>query len=376
MAMFTTQPSKAIYTLGALSFELARLPLFAVKYLSSHGRQHASWTFRQAIAVRVLFSALYHLATVQVHTPLPLTPGREKERFVRIKPAASEHYQGPLRSNKDVVPTEIGATWYPAPLTATGSDDKRNIKVLLHVHGGAFAIGDGRTASSGYAMKKLLKHATATHALCPQYRLSTLPVSPTSNPFPAALQDTLTTYLYLLHDLNIAPKDIILSGDSAGGNLCIALLRYLADHAALPHPSATLLWSPWIDPSDTSASYVYDNANFATDYLSPPFTYWGTSAYAGPAGTGVLSSPYISQKDRTFRTAVPIWVNVGSKEILFRDIVDWAGSMKEAGNAVVLDVEENVPHDILYMGNVLGFDDQVEGMARRAGVWLRERGGL
>jgi hypothetical protein len=76
---------------------------------------------------------------VQAKTPLPLTPDREKERFLVIKPAKDDVYKGPLRSNKDVVPAEIGATWFPAPLT-TGSD-KSNVKVVLHIHGGAFVTG-------------------------------------------------------------------------------------------------------------------------------------------------------------------------------------------------------------------------------------------
>jgi acetyl esterase/lipase len=367
MAMFATQPFKGLYALGAFGFEVVRFPIFLVQYLTSYGRQHHTWTLRQAISVRVLSSALYHVATVQVHTPLPLTPDGEKERFVIIKPAKADVYQGPLRGNEDVVPVDIGATWYPAPLTA--GSDRSNIKVILHIHGGAFVTGDGRTAASGYMTKKLLKHSSATHMLCPQYRLSTLPPSNTSNPFPAALQDTLTSYLYLLNELNISAKDIVLSGDSAGGNLAIALLRYIADYGSnldLPTPSAGLLWSPWINPADTSGSYVH------TDYLSPPFTSWGTGAYAGQAGEKALSSSYISQKNRTFKTEVPLWTNTGSGEVLYFDVVEWAEKFKEAGNDITLDIEEHVPHDILLVGNVLGFDKEADSMAKRAGEWLKE----
>ncbi|RMZ68349.1 alpha beta hydrolase fold-3 domain containing [Pyrenophora seminiperda CCB06] len=117
MTYLTRQPAKGAYALGALGFEFLRLPLYFIKYLLSSGRQDATWTLRQALAVRVLSSVLWHLATVQVATPLPLTPNEEKERFVVIKPAKEEVYKGPLRSNEDVVPEEIGATWYPAPLT-------------------------------------------------------------------------------------------------------------------------------------------------------------------------------------------------------------------------------------------------------------------
>ncbi|KAG9187585.1 hypothetical protein G6011_05456 [Alternaria panax] len=373
MVDLTQHPVKGVYALAALGFELVRFPLIIAKFLV-FGRQHPSWTLRQAITVHAVFSGLWHVATVQVKTPLPLSPDREKERFVVLKPAQDEAYQGPLRSNKDVVPVEIGATWYPAPLSSGSS--KSQVKVILHIHGGAFVTGDGRTAASGAMAKKFLKFTPATHVFCPQYRLSTLPVSETSNPFPAALQDSLTSYLYLLNDLEISPKNIIISGDSAGGNLCIALLRYISEYGSdtgLPAPSSALLWSPWINPADTSASYVHDNRNYATDYLSPPFTSWGTRAYAGEAGEQVLSQPYISLKNQTFKTEAPMWVNAGSGEILYFDIVEWAEKMKEAGNDVQLDIEEHVPHDVIISGDILGFEQEAVNMAKRAAAWLKEQ---
>jgi acetyl esterase/lipase len=370
-AMLTYQPFKGLYVLAALAFETARLPLFLAKYWRPSGRQHPEWTYRQAITMRVFHSALYYIASIQLATPLPLTAGVEKERFTTLRPADKEMYKGPLRSNQDVEPAEIGATWYPAPLTKTSN--KTNVRVILHIHGGAFITGDGRTQASGYFAKKLITHTSATHVLCPQYRLSTLPVSLTSNPFPAALQDTLTSYLYLINELGISPSAIILSGDSAGANLSISLLKYIAEHGAdldISNPSACLLWSPWIGP-DASASYVHDNDNYATDYLSPPFTYWGSTAYAGPAGLQTLSQPYISHKDRTFRTEVPLWVHTGGAEVLFYDDKEWVEKMQGAGNDVTLCVEKNAPHDVVLMGKILGFDKEATNGVKQAGEWVR-----
>lgn len=373
MVSITQQPFKGIYVLGAIFFELVRLPAFVVTYLLGSGRQNPAWTFRQAISVRIFSSMLWHIAKLRLATPLPLTPGAEKERFVVIKPATPDAYKGPLRSNKDVVPVEIGATWYPAPLT--GGSDKSRIKVILHTHGGAFVHGDGRAESTGFLAKMLLRNTPATHVFCPQYRLSSLPASPTSNPFPAALQDVLTSYVYLLNNLKIPAKNITVSGDSAGGNLTIALLRYIAEYGAeidLPAPAGALLWSPWVDPADTSCSYVHNNKNYKTDYLCPPFTAWGTSAYAGQAGEKTLSQPYITQKYQMFKSPVPIFVNVGGSEILYFDVVDWVNKMKEAGNDIVLDIDEHAPHDILALGAILGFKKEAEGMAKKASEWMKE----
>jgi acetyl esterase/lipase len=372
MAILTSQPFKGVYVLAALGFELACLPFFLAKHLVS--RQHPEWTFRQALLVRIFYSLVYHIANVQHGPALPLAPGKEKERWITIKPAKDNMYKGPLRSNADISPVEIGATWYPAPLTT--DSDKSNIRVILHIHGGAFVTGDGRTADSGPMTKKLLKHATATHIICPQYRNSTLPASKTSNPFPAGLQDSLTSYLYLMNDLQISPKDVILSGDSAGGNLVISLLRYLSEYGAeldIPNPAACLLWSPWIDPSDTSCSYVYDNANYHTDYLSPAFTKWGSAAYAGLPGLASLAQPYINHKMKMFKTEVPMWVNTGGAELLYFDDKEWAETMKDAGNDVTLDVEKHVPHDVLLVGDMLGFGREATNVAKHAGEWLRNK---
>jgi acetyl esterase/lipase len=374
MALTNSPLFNGVYILVALSYELARLPLFLVKFLTRHGRQHPEWSYRQSVMTHIMFSFVYHLAKIQARTPTPLTPGSEKERFVRIQPAGSDAYTGPLRVNSDIQPVEIGASWYPAPLSA--ASDKSSVRVILHIHGGAFVMGDGRTAATGYAAKQLLRHTPSTHVLAPQYRVSTLPVDRASNPFPAALQDALTAYLYLVQDLEVAPKNIVLSGDSAGGNLAIALLRYITEHGAalsIPNPGAALLWSPWIDPSDDSNS-LESNPNYATDYLSHPFTVWGVNAYRGQGGTKNLESPYAVHKMATFSTSVPLFVNTGSGEVLYFDDVEWAEKMLKAGNDVTLDVEKNVPHDILLVGNILGFDKEAQACAKRAGDWLRTKG--
>lgn len=373
MAIFASQPFKALYLLGAVGFELARLPLWLVKYLTSYGRQHPEWTFGQALGVRLLRSMVYHVASVQMKTPLPLTPGKESERFVVIEAADASSFQGPFAPTADIKPVAIGATWYPAPLTATS--DTSQATVILHLHGGAYVIGDGRTLASGYMASLMLKHTPATHVFAPQYRLSTLPANATSNPFPAALQDCLTSYLYLINELKISPKNIVLSGDSAGGNAAIALLRYIVEYGSdlgIPQPAAAWLWSPWVEVREAvSAAALTNNSNYGTDYLSAPFTQWGSYAYAGPEGLKILDSPYVSQRDKPFKVDVPMFVNTGSGEVLYNDDVTWTENMKKEGNNVTLDVEANVPHDILLMGKQMGFHKEAVACAKRAGDWLK-----
>ncbi|KAF2494879.1 alpha/beta-hydrolase [Lophium mytilinum] len=372
MTILSKQPFKGIYVLFAMGATLAQMPIWVLKYIFQSGRQHPTWTFRQAFGERFMLAFLHHSAVVQVDGKLTLNPGKEKDRFITIDPAKASYYIGPLTSNDDVKPATIGATWYPSPLSKKA--DLSTETIVLHMHGGAFVIGDGRAEASGHAAKLLLKHTSATHILKPQYRLSTLPASKTSNPFPAALQDTVTAYVYLVHDLQVPPTNIIISGDSAGGNLAIALTRYLAEYGAqlkLPNPAACWLFSPWISPMlSTSEATVVARPQFHIDYLPLSFINWGTAAYSGLKGYSVLSNPYIEALGTSFETRVPIWANSGEAELLYSDIKKFTDEMGAVeGNRVVLDIEEAAPHDVVLVGNINGFEVAGENTARRAGDW-------
>ncbi|KAF2638632.1 alpha/beta-hydrolase [Massarina eburnea CBS 473.64] len=382
MSLLTVQPFKGIYLLGATAFEFARLPLWIFKYLTPYGRQHSNWSFRQALGMRLFYSLLNHTALVQIKTPLPQTPGKEKDRWIimTLREEWKELFKGPMLGDGtgDVIPGDIGGTWYTqkGEKVLTAGDDVENVLIVLHIHGGAYVTGDGRTEASGYFASKVLKNTPATHILAPQYRLSTLPASKTSNPFPAALQDTLTSYLYLLNELKVPAKNIVLSGDSAGANSAIALLRYISeygDELSIPAPGAALLWSPWIDPSDGSSAVVTSNRNHGTDYLTPSFVTWGHLAYAGLNGPANLQSPYANAKVKAFGIETPIFVNAGTVELLYDDDKEWVEMMAGVdGNRVWFDEEAGIPHDVLLVANLLGFDDEADAVAKRAGEWLRD----
>lgn len=380
MALFTNlfayQPFKALFVLGSLVLNVSRLPLWLLKY--AFVRQHPSWTYRKALSLRLLRAFVYASARVRVNTPLPLTRGEEGDQFVVLtpRPGDASKYKGPmLAAASTVQPAPIGAIWYPAPLTAVTDETL----VILHIHGGAYVIGTGRADYSGFLATTLATTTPATHVLAPSYRLSTLPPSPTSNPFPAALQDALTAYLYLLHECHVPASRIILSGDSAGANCAIALLRYMAHFGPeldLPPPSAALLWSPWIDPTHAAAVEA-SNPHNASDYIPDAFLIWGVSALAGQtiasvsAGrTRLAGDAYVNAKLEPFRTETPLWVSVGDAEVLFFDGVEWAEGMRGKGNRVEVDVMKGACHDVLLVGNMLGVEAEAEEMGRRAGKWV------
>lgn len=82
------------------------------------------------------------------------------------------------------------------------------------------------------------------------------------NPYPAALEDALASYRWLLSK-GYYGEQIILAGDSAGGGLAMALCMYLRDHN-MPVPGGIIAMSPWTDLTASGESY---ETNYEKDPL-------------------------------------------------------------------------------------------------------------
>jgi acetyl esterase/lipase len=117
-------------------------------------------------------------------------------------------------------------------------------RVFMLLHGGGYNAGSPRTH------RKLAAHLSrATHmrVLTPDYRLAP------EHPFPAAVKDALSAYGWLLAQ-GIAPTDIVVGGDSAGGGLTLSMLLALRE-AGVTLPLAAVLMSPWVDLTLSATSY-------------------------------------------------------------------------------------------------------------------------
>lgn len=153
-------------------------------------------------------------------------------------------------------------------------------------------------SSSAYA-GKLLRSFSLDYRLC-------VPGRPRAGSYPAALLDALSGYLYLVRELGFSEENIIIAGDSAGGNLALALCRYLRDEREeiAKQPGSLLLMSPWVDVSRSHSgptgapnldSTVYLNQK--SDIISSMLAFRNTavSAFLGdlPARE-TYRNPYIS----------------------------------------------------------------------------------
>lgn len=356
-SLFTKQPAKAIWTLGAIVFTAFQLPFWLVLFVPRRFRPHPQWTYYQAIMNKIVRVMLYHNTVVEVHTPIRLD---EKERFITINPSKNYIYRGLLEDPK-VQPTITGGTWYPSPYQ--NGDEQ---KVLLHFHGGAYVMWEGRPSDVEFSATTLVKNLDVK-GLFSSYRLA----SNDGGHFPAALQDALTAYQYLL-DQGISAQRIVISGDSAGANLALSLLRYIsASDIDLPEPSAALLFSPWLDlKSARDPSYFDRHQNAKTDFVPGNFVAWGALAYI-PENMDA-GDAYFSPLGHPFATKTPLWIQVGELEILRDEGIELGNAMRSKGNKVEVHVEPLTNHDILFVGNLLGFSAEAEKVVKLAGDFLRE----
>lgn len=159
------------------------------------------------------------------------------------------------------------------PINAPPRPDE---KVILSFHGGIYVKFSAHPSDLiSIARHELLKHTrSVTRILNVEYRLSRRHARAPQHPFPAALLDAVAAYSYLVHTVGFAPHNIVLMGDSAGGNLALALTRYLRDRTTagdtdLPAlPAATLLLSPWVElPVAPAGPHASPFRNRHSDFL-------------------------------------------------------------------------------------------------------------
>ncbi len=228
-----------------------------------------------------------------------------------------------------------GLVW--EPFTLAGMDaawmrlsrEHRRRRFILYCHGGGYTSG-GLGFSKVLASK--LTRATGMDTLAFDYRLAP------EHPYPAAVEDALTAWGHL-ESLGIAPGDIVLAGDSAGGNLALVLCLKLRE-AGRGLPGALLLMSPWTDMTASGES-LRGRAGI-DPVLTPEYMYAVREAYAGGLDpSDCLLSPLFAD----FAGFPPALIQVGTHEILYSDAERLAERMLAAGADCRLEVWENMWHD-------------------------------
>ena len=178
-------------------------------------------------------------------------------------------------------------------------------RVIYYLHAGSYMrLSAHPSDMTAKTPSSLLKYTTSMcRIFAIEYRLSSTKPFAVANPFPAALIDAVAGFNYLVNVIGFSPLDIVVLGDSSGGNLAHALTRCLVENhnsplAKLPAPPGGLIMnSPWCDLSDshdTPGSSVYTNAS--SDYLDfSAEDGYPKKAFLGPHGFEASeSNRYIS----------------------------------------------------------------------------------
>ncbi|MBJ6138497.1 alpha/beta hydrolase [Marinobacter litoralis] len=203
--------------------------------------------------------------------------------------------------------------------------------VVLWLHGGAFVFP---TMPDGHLLfVKRLCRSLLADAFVPDYRLAP------ANPFPAGLDDCERAYRLLL-DSGVAPGKIIIGGESAGGNLLVALLLRLRD-VGLPLPACAVSISPILDMARLHGP-TSRAANAKTDAMLP----LGALAHARDwyVGTQDAANPEISPLMGDFQGLPPLLIQASHEEVLRDDSVLFARKASEAGVETELALWPSMPH--------------------------------
>lgn len=224
-----------------------------------------------------------------------------------------EHVGNIVRPHKSVHIVPVNADSVPSEwLFPEGAPQDR---ILLYLHGGAWFMGSTNTHR---AFVSYLSHASRVRVLSINYRLAP------ENPFPAGLDDCIIAYEWLMQ-AGITADKIVVAGDSAGGNLALALLVALRD-ASKPLPSGAVALSPATDLAFTGES-IRNRL-----HLDPIFSHGGpTSIIKDYITDHDPCEPLISPLYADLHGLPPIMIHVGDHEILLDDAVRFAIRAKAAG---------------------------------------------
>ncbi len=227
--------------------------------------------------------------------------------------------EGLIREPRDV--NGVPAEW----VSARGAAADR---AVLYLHGGGYVLGSIGTHRE---LAARISAASGARCLVIDYRLGP------EHPFPAAVEDAVKAYRWLL-DVGYAPERLAIAGDSAGGGLTMATLLALKNEK-LPLPATGVCISPWVDLAQQGESMTtkHDVDPMVT---REPLTMMAKHYLAGADPNTPLASPIHGD----LRGLPPLLIHVGESETLLDDSTRLAERARKAGVEVELEVWPEMIH--------------------------------
>lgn len=274
--IWTIEPIRSIlfFTLLLETF-FVQLPIRTILYvlLPKYTKPQPKWTLKRSIFIGLLKHFGFFRLRLNVKSSIirknALPTIKEKEGATAIWIEPIHRQTGLTGEMKDLfdqggcTTTRIPGYWFGENhIGKNGREAKKDEKAILFFHGGGYRELNGtpncpptnNLKITLEASKRSGKVHAPKRALSVEYRLSS-----EGNTFPSIFADALASWIYLVRQLRFEPRNILFLGDSAGGNLALALLKYIRDERPLwnelnvpidsPLADGVILCSPWIDIS-------------------------------------------------------------------------------------------------------------------------------
>ncbi|MEP6763109.1 MAG: alpha/beta hydrolase [Gemmatimonadaceae bacterium] len=217
----------------------------------------------------------------------------------------------------------------PAGEWVYASNVTESSPTILYLHGGGYFACSPETHRT--LVGSLTKRLDA-RAFVPIYRLAP------EHPFPAALDDAIATYRFLIEEVGVHPSKLVLAGDSAGGGLALSTAQSLRENN-LPQPAAIVLFSPWTDLAATGAS-LEENSEKCAMFAAITIRRACDIYLAGADALDPRASPVYGN----FEGLAPLLIHASADETLRDDSVRVAERAKAAGVDVSFRLWKGVPH--------------------------------
>ena len=275
------------------------------------GARRPGWNWWVEVATQLL--------NRQLVTAFGMSDAKEARGFLN-----SMVIRSPALSDVTMTPVSrenFKGTWF------TGKDGQPQVTVL-YLHGGGYSFYPQSYANFIALITLAAKSKTFAldYRLSPEYR------------FPAQLDDALYAYHWLL-DEGVDPANLVVAGDSAGGNLALALLLR-ARESNLPLPSLAVALSPATD-------FCIEPTTNDCDWIEPKMLAYWADCFCDPAQR---IDPLVSPVLADLRGLPPIYVQAGRCEVLFDSIQAFAEVAKRQGADVTLDAWDDMNHDFQLFG--------------------------
>ncbi|AGW95655.1 alpha/beta hydrolase [Ralstonia pickettii DTP0602] len=238
-------------------------------------------------------------------------------------------------------------------LRVKASGATRNDPVVLHFHGGAYVLGSARS-SLEYAHR--LSRAAGGDCYSVDYRLAP------EHPYPAAIDDAMQAYRGLL-SAGVSAEQIVLSGESAGGGLALALATAIRG-AGLPAPAGVFAVCPFTDLT-LSGPTVNEFSGSDPAAHRDTLSLLGASYFQAHEPTDPLVSPLFGSTEGL----PPLFLAAAKDEVLLSDTTRLAEKAKASG----VDTTLRLIEDSVHVFTLFPFLPEAKQTLEEFGSWARER---